>query len=148
MPVLRPYGERNAHLGTAPGRNVNQMENFDFRFCDVAKYIISELQNNEEILRFRNGRPSALYKHAVGCKKCNGATIHNADRISDPAIKDGYIKIELKILAQFGKWIKRYYPESNESNALFLLMEYYDYAYFTMRPEWIAYKQRYGDLKK
>lgn len=148
MPVLRPYGERNAHLGKMSPPSRSATENFDFRFCDVAKFIIEKLQDGAETLRFRNGKPTHLFLHAVDCERCNGANIHNAGTISDPRITHGYIKIELAILKDFGKWIRKNHPEGTESTAISLMMKYFDYAYNTMRPELIAYKNKYGELKK
>lgn len=68
MPLLRPYGERNAHLGTSTSKNLQISQNFDFDNCEIAKYLIR--RDNSQALKNRNGTPTELAIHAKDCENC------------------------------------------------------------------------------
>lgn len=68
MPLLRPYGQRNAHLGTVPSKISQNLQNFDFTNCLVAKYLIR--RDNSDALKNRNGTPTELAIHAKDCEDC------------------------------------------------------------------------------
>lgn len=141
MPVLRPYSGRGAHLGTStvPARE----KTFHFDNCKVAQYIISENENSESLV-YRNGKPTKLYLHAVNCQDC-AVEIDPAKKQPDEKYK--IYKFSLDHAKKFDRWIRYNHPECEPDQALKLLLDYYDYAYKTMRPELIRYKQKYGELK-
>lgn len=142
VPMLRPYGSRNAHLGdsTAPSSKIPL--DFHFLNCDVAKYIISK---NGENLKYKNGQPTDLFIHAKDCEKCNGARIPVIEKIESLHTIEFQNK---ELLRQFRQWKKNNHPSESDESAIKILCDYYKYAYYTMRPEWIAYKNKYGELKK
>lgn len=140
--MLRPYGSRNAHLGVEGQLSSKIPLDFHFLNCSVAQYIISK---NGENLTYRNGKPTELFLHAKDCEKCTARPISIEEKI------ESLYTIEFNdksLLRRFRQWKQKNHPSESDESAIKILCDYYEYAYFTMRPEWIAYRNKYGELKK
>lgn len=113
MPLLRPYGDRNAHLGTSTPEISQKTSFFHFDKCDVALYIISK---NGENLQYRNGVPTELALHSIKCEKCLG-------RREESKTAQEFISVQIHqdLLKDLNAWFKKEFPNQKFDQCLLLM---------------------------
>lgn len=127
VPVLRPYGQRNAHLGTTStdlSSAVNDI--FDFTTCKVAQYIIKK--ENSKNLKNRNGTPTELAIHAKDCDECKISIREKTIEPTNHKYKTKILECDADIIQKLEWWIKKNAPSQRHDQAILLLIQYFEFA--------------------
>lgn len=127
VPVLRPYGQRNAHLGTtSTGLPSAANDIFDFTNCKVATYIIKKYES--ESLKNRNGSPTELAIHAKDCDECKISIREKTIEPTNHKYKTKILECDADIIQKLEWWIKKNAPSQRHDQAILLLIQYFEFA--------------------
>lgn len=123
MPVLRPYGDRNAHLGKRTHLDYENTKNYEFENCEVAQFI---LENNPKLrpdkIVFKNGTLTELGKHAVNCDKCKSPRLFLLESGNQSSIEMvESVEYTNRILDALDKWRKKNAPTQDLEQCVYLM---------------------------